>query len=89
MLPGGWKKILSRRGGQNAVGAGTWKTFDVYLVAPVPYKKLRSNVDIHKFVSTHPGVPLNPDYVNMEKPIDQTGRTSGTTPSTMKLRQVI
>ena len=55
----------------------------------MPYKKLRSNVDIQKFVSTHPGVPLNPDYVNMEKPIDQTGRTSGKTPSTMKLRQVI
>jgi len=86
LLPDGWKKILSRRG--SAV-AGTWKSFDVYLVAPVPYKKLRSNVDIHKFMSTHPGVPLNPDYVNMEKPIDQTGRTSGKTPSTMKLRQAI
>ena len=85
-LPDGWKKILSRRG---STVSGPLRGFDVYLVAPVPYKKLRSNVDIHKFMSTHPGVPLNPDFVNMEKPIDQTGRTSGKTPSTMKLRQVI
>ena len=79
-LPDGWKKILSRRGSTVTKGH---PGFDVYLMAPVPYKKLRSNVDIQKFASTHPDVPLNPDYVNMEKPIDQTGRTTGTTPSTM------
>ena len=66
-LPDGWRKqIVTRKSGNTAGG------YDVYIYPPVG-KKLRSNNDILRWVQTNPTVPIDPVFVNMSVPINQTG----------------
>ena len=67
VLPDGWTKtVVTRKSGASA------GVYDVYLTPPKG-KRLRSNNDILRFAVQNPNVPLDPDFVNMEPPIDENG----------------
>jgi len=68
-LPDGWSKlIIQRKSGQFA------GKFDTYLMTPNG-TKIRSNQDLLRFVRDNPFVKMDINYVNMEKPIDDEGKT--------------
>ncbi len=63
VLPDGWvKRITQRRSG------ATKGDRDVYLLPPPGrhQRRLRSNVELLKFIRDYPDVPLNPVYVNFK-----------------------
>ena len=77
-LPDGWRKQCVQR--KTGASAGGW---DVYVLPPKG-GKLRSNSDILRFVRDNPSIPINPELVNMERPIDKHGKC----PMTPKIRSL-
>lgn len=79
-LPDGWTKQIHRR--LTGRTGSTGRNFDVYLLPPKG-KKLRSVVELMKFIKANPTVPINPKLVNMERNVDSNDKTpeklSGTT----------
>ena len=61
-LPYGWRKIAQRRKNPN-----TSKNWDIYLISP-DNKRLRSNVELKKYLDENPNVKCDLSVTNTQTP---------------------